>query len=384
MQAAPRSLGQDGTDPSQTRPGLSPFSRPGPLTPGAGRPDRDRAGPAADMSPDAADDAPDTAHDGTDTVPETALASLGRPVRLVRGVRVARRFVLIMGWTAVACVAQSAMLVLPGDGKKRFARAYWSVVCRLLGMRIRIVGAPLATRPPGGAARRPVIYVSNHSSWIDVPVLGGRLFACFVAKEDVGRWPVVGTVARLGRTIFVSRQRKAIGRERDDMRLRLAAGDDLILFPEGTSSDGSRVLPFHSSFFAAAKPNAADAAATPGLMPLVQPVSIVYDRLCGLPVGRATRPVFAWYGDMDLASHFAKLARWRGMRVTVLLHPTLDPAAFGSRKALSAAAWTAIAEGAACLRQNRADDSQVTITPCPAPPAENDTFPLDTGRPSFA
>jgi len=370
MQAAPRSLGQGGNVPPQIRPGLAPFSRPSRLPqplPDTGRRQRD----PADAVP-------------VDPLSERSAETVGPVVRLARSIRVARRFLLIIGWTAVACGVQSAMLVLPGDGKKRFARTYWSVVCRLLGMRIRILGHPPPTSPPKGNARRPVIYVSNHSSWIDVPVLGGRLFACFVAKEEVGRWPVVGTVARLGRTIFVSRQRKAIGRERDDMRLRLAAGDDLILFPEGTSSDGSRVLPFHSSFFAAAKPNAAEEARTPSLAPLVQPVSIVYDRLCNLPVGRSTRPVFAWYGDMDLASHFARLARWKGMRATVLLHPVLDPAEFGSRKALSAATWTAIADGAAFLRQNRTDDRCVTTVPRPATTAANNTFPLDTSGPSFA
>lgn len=291
--------------------------------------------------------------------------------RLGGNIRVGRRLATILAWTGIAIPIQSVLLMLPGRAKVRFARIYWSVVCRLLGMRVRVLGqaAGAATDPSRPAAslpapRRPIIYVCNHSSWIDVPVVGGRLFACFVAKEEVGGWPVVGTVARLGRTLFVSRQRKATGRERDDMSLRLAAGDDLILFPEGTSSDGSRVLPFHSSFFAAAKPNAApgagpacDAAAperpAAALVPLVQPVSVVYDQLGSLPVGRANRPVFSWYGDMDLASHFIRLARWRGMRATILLHPVLDPSAFASRKALSQAAWSVIADGAAALRQNQ-------------------------------
>ena len=213
--------------------------------------------------------------------------------RLARNLRVARRITLILGWTAISCVIQSVMLALPGRGKVRFAARYWSVVSRLMGMRVRVLGRSAAQAPR--ARRRPVIYVCNHSSWIDVPVLGGRLHACFVAKEEVGGWPVVGTVARLGRTLFVSRQRKATGRERDDMSLRLKAGDDLILFPEGTSSDGSRVLPFHSSFFAAAKGGAAADVPPLNEIPLIQPVSIVYDRLGTLPVGRANRTVFSWY-----------------------------------------------------------------------------------------
>jgi 1-acyl-sn-glycerol-3-phosphate acyltransferase len=191
--------------------------------------------------------------------------------------------------------------------------------------------------------------VSNHSSWLDILVLGGRLEACFIAKEDVAGWPVIGWVARLGRTVYVRRKRTSTARERDEMRVRLTDGDNLILFPEGTTSDGSRVMPFRSAFL-----SIAEVAATPdGKPPLVQPVSVVYDRLGYLPAGRNTRALFSWYGDMDIGSHFWRIAQYRGMRATVLLHAPLDPADFPSRKALAQATWNAVAEGAAMLRQNR-------------------------------
>ena len=305
--------------------------------------------------------------------------------RAWRRLRVIRRGVVILGWTLFSGVIQSAMLALPGRGKARFARLYWSMICRLMGMKVRVIGEPAT----GGT--RPVVYASNHSSWLDVPVLGGNLLACFVSKDDVGGWPVVGQVARLGRTIFVSRQRGTTGRERDDMRLRLAAGDDLILFPEGTSSDGTCVLPFHSSFFAAAKPSV-----TPGggsgcvglnasFRPLVQPVSVVYDRLAGLPVGNARRSVFSWYGDMDLASHFWQLAQWRSMRASIVLHPPLDPADFPTRKALAQATWDAVANGAALLRQNRpvvVANHAIPVLPRPALASADSS--LDNAAPSFA
>ena len=134
------------------------------------------------------------------------------------------------------------------------------------------------------------------------------------------------------------------------MREVLARGDNLILFPEGTSSDGSRVLPFRSSFFALAEGKTADPTAR---APLIQPVSVVYDRLNGLPAGRSSRPVFAWYGDMDIASHFWRMTQHLDMRVTVLLHAPLDPAMFPDRKSLSRAVWQTVADGAAMLRQNR-------------------------------
>jgi 1-acyl-sn-glycerol-3-phosphate acyltransferase len=264
--------------------------------------------------------------------------------RVLRNLRASRRVLTVLLFTLPSAVVQGLFLLLPGDAKKDFARFYWRSVARMIGLHLRVIGAP-AEKPSG----RPVIYVCNHSSWLDIPAIGGTLRACFVSKDDVAGWPIVGTVARLGRTIFVSRSRQAIGRERTQMHDRLGRGDDLILFPEGTSSDGSRVLPFHSSFFAAAF----SADAQGGKPPLIQPVSVVYDRLAGLPVGRASRAMFSWYGDMSLAPHVWRLAQWRGKRVTLLFHVPLDPADFADRKALSQAAWTAVADGAGTLRQNR-------------------------------
>jgi 1-acyl-sn-glycerol-3-phosphate acyltransferase len=169
---------------------------------------------------------------------------------LVRRARAVRRGVLIALWTLISLLIQSVMIVLPGRGKVRFARLYWSIMCRLLGMNIRVIGPRLKPATTDG---RPILYVSNHSSWLDILVLGGRLHACFISKEEVGTWPLVGWIARLGRTVYVRRQRASTGRERDDMRERMAGGDNLILFPEGTSSDGSRVLPFRSAFLSIAE-----------------------------------------------------------------------------------------------------------------------------------
>jgi 1-acyl-sn-glycerol-3-phosphate acyltransferase len=240
---------------------------------------------------------------------------------------------------------QAVCLLGPGRAKVAFPLFFWSRFSRMLGLEVRVVGE-LASKHSG----RPVIFVSNHSSWVDVPVVGGVLPGPFVAKGDIERWPIVRTIARLGRTVFVSRQRGSTARERDAMRSVLARGDNLILFPEGTSSDGSRVLPFRSSFFALADGRLADGTMRP---PLIQPVSVVYDRLNGLPAGRSSRPVFAWYGDMDIASHFWRMTQHLDMRVTVLLHAPLDPATFPDRKSLSQAVWRTVADGASMLRQNR-------------------------------
>jgi 1-acyl-sn-glycerol-3-phosphate acyltransferase len=276
-----------------------------------------------------------------------------------RRLRATRRGVAILALTLPSMLVQAVCLALPGRAKVAFPRFFWSRFSATLGLDVRVVGE-LATK----TSNRPVIFVSNHSSWVDVPVVGGVLPAAFVAKGDIAGWPVVRTIARLGRTIFVSRQRGSTARERDAMHAVLARGESLILFPEGTSSDGSRVLPFRSSFFALAHGKAGDAVER---LPLIQPVSVVYDRLNGLPAGRSSRPVFAWYGDMDIASHFWRMTQHLDMRVTVLLHAPLDPATFPDRKSLSQAVWRTVADGAAMLRQNR---PAIPLVVGPVPPAD--------------
>jgi 1-acyl-sn-glycerol-3-phosphate acyltransferase len=248
--------------------------------------------------------------------------------------RAVRRIATILLWTLIAIPNQALLMALPGRGNIAFGRFYWRTVAWLMGLRIRVVGAP---------AKGPAtLFVSNHSSWLDIVVLGSVLDACFVAKREVGEWPVINIVAKLGRTVFVSRSRTQTKGEAGLIRERLGQGDNIILFPEGTTSDGGRVLPFRSAFL-----SVADHAR------IVQPVSVVFDRLGGLPACRRDRPLFAWYGDMEIGSHFWRLARRSNTRATVVLHAPLDPAHYQDRKALTAACAEVVGEGCATLRQNR-------------------------------
>ena len=287
-----------------------------------------------------------------------AWADPARPT-LLRRLRPIRRLLLVLPWTLACALAQLPVLFLPGRAKGVVPRLYWRGMCAILGLGLRVIGTP--ARP--GTDGRPVVYVSNHSSWVDILALGAKLDAAFIAKEEVAGWPVIGWVARLGRTVYVRRARTSTARERDEMRARLAAGDSLILFPEGTTSDGARVLPFRSAFLSIAELPATEG----GLPPIVQPVSIVYDRLAGLPMGRASRPVLAWYGDMEIASHYWQLAQYQGMRASILLHPPLDPRDFPNRKALTQAVWQASADGASLLRQNRPSPPPAPASAGPAP-----------------
>ncbi len=248
------------------------------------------------------------------------------------------RLLAILTWTAAVLPAQLVLNRRPGNAKVVLPLRYWSGVASILGIRINVVGTVARNH------RRPVVFVANHASWLDIVVLGAVLPGCFIAKADVGRWPIVRTIAGAGRTIFVSRQRASTKREQSELGRRLNAGDNLILFPEGTTSDGARILPFRSSFLALAEQPQP---------PIVQPVTIVFDQLDGLPVCRRNRPLIAWYGDMEIASHYARIGQ-HNLRATVVLDEPVDPAI--GRKELSRALETTIENRAAELRQGRIDD----------------------------
>ena len=174
----------------------------------------------------------------------------------------------------------------------------------MFGLRIEVNGRL--------ARDAPVLVLANHVSWLDISVIGSLGPLSFVAKSEVERWPVVGLFARLQRTVFIDRARRAHTAEVNaTVARRLAGGDIIVLFPEGTSSDGNRVLPFRSSLVGAAR--AALSASGAGTIQL-QPLAITYTRRNGLPLTRRDRPEIAWYGDMDLAPHLAALIRRRPVR----------------------------------------------------------------------
>lgn len=255
---------------------------------------------------------------------------------MIKVLRILLRLIFILGWTLPCMLVQACLIRLPGRGKERFARLYWRGIRRIFGMRVTVIGSI--------ARERPVLFVVNHSSWLDIVALGSALPGCFVSRGDVAHWPVFSLVAKLGRTIFVSRDRSGVGRERQDMVRRLAAGDNLILFPEGTTSDGCRTLKFQSAFLAVAEGEGA---------PYVQPVTLVYDRINGLPVHKQDRPVLSWYGAMDLASHFPGVAGLRSFHATLVLDPAIPPATHANRKQLAATLERRLSANAAALRQGR-------------------------------
>ncbi len=225
------------------------------------------------------------------------------------------------GLTLLLMPVQVFALLFDLEIKRTLPIWYHGKCCRILGFRVEVRG-PRSTA-------HPTLYVCNHISYLDIMILGSLIKGSFVAKSEVARWPLFGWLARLQRSVFIERRGLKAARHRDALNQRLEDGDDLILFPEGTSGDGNQVLPFKSALFSVAERRPHD-------MPLlVQPVSIAYTRLDGVPMGRYLRPLFAWYGDMEMGGHLWHVAGLGWATVVVEFHPPATIEAYGSRKMLS-------------------------------------------------
>jgi 1-acyl-sn-glycerol-3-phosphate acyltransferase len=176
--------------------------------------------------------------------------------------------------------------------------------------------------------------VCNHVSWLDISVISAVAPIVFVAKSEISGWPLFGLLAKLQRSVFVDRSRRhetdAVNAE---IARRLAGGDPVVIFGEGTSSDGNRVLAFRTALIGAARDALAEAEHVRRVW--LQPLSIAYTDLLGLPLGRQHRPLIAWYGAFSLAPHFLSAVRRGGIDVTVTWGEPIAYDENSDRKALA-------------------------------------------------
>jgi 1-acyl-sn-glycerol-3-phosphate acyltransferase len=199
--------------------------------------------------------------------------------------------------------------------------AYHRIVCIILGIKVQVRGKRSDVTP--------TLFVCNHVSYLDIEVMGSLVPTSFVAKAEVATWPFFSTLAKAQRTIFIERRTGKTSASRDEMLRRLNTGDNLMLFPEGTSSDGTRVLRFRSALFGVAQLRRDDRPIT------VQPVAIAYTRLDGIPLGRYWRPLFAWFGDLDLVPHLWQMVCLGETEALVTFFPPVDIDRLGDRKKLA-------------------------------------------------
>lgn len=255
-------------------------------------------------------------HSADDPDP-VVIGAAGWLLVLVRGLALS---VLVFGGLALLLVVR--LVERPLFGLRRPVTPWITqIVCRNA---FRILGLGFATR--GRLMSQPGAVVANHTSWLDIFALNARKRIYFVSKSEVAGWPAIGWLARATGTVFIKRDPRKAHEQTALFEARLDAGHKLLFFPEGTSTDGLRVLPFKSTLF--------EAFFTKHLRDVmhIQPVSVIYHA----PPGQPDR-FYGWWGDMDFGPHLLKtLAAPRQGRVEVIYHPPVRVADFAGRKELAA------------------------------------------------
>jgi 1-acyl-sn-glycerol-3-phosphate acyltransferase len=198
-------------------------------------------------------------------------------------------------------------------------RWFHAMGCRFLGMKVHVIGTP--------STDRATLIVSNHVSWTDIIAVGSKADVTFVAKSEIRHWFFVGFMASLQKTLYVDRKRRGDARRASqEMGARMASGGAVLLFAEGQSDIGTHVLPFRSALIGAAQHAMEEAGAGEVL---IQPLTIAYTRLQGLPVGRTDRSFIAWIKSKSVKQNIKEILTG-GTREVVL--------AFGEPRPLSAGA----------------------------------------------
>lgn len=267
-----------------------------------------------------------TTWQGPDPLPQIPVPSGAR-------LRVLRRMVPMLALLAFGLVLHLALRLIerPLHGQARpWTPAITRIVCRgllrLMGLALRVDGTPMTAR---GAI------VANHASWLDIFALNAGQAVYFVSKAEVAGWPGIGLLARVTGTLFITRDPRRARSQTEVFAARLLAGHRLLFFPEGTSTDGQRVLPFKTTLF--------EAFMAPALRHdlMIQPVSVTYTA----PPGADPR-FYGWWGDMGFGAHLLQvLAVPRQGLVRVIYHPPLRVDAYPNRKSLAAALEEAVRDG---------------------------------------
>lgn len=196
---------------------------------------------------------------------------------------------------------------------------FQKAACFIFRLNVRVVGTPLKSRR--------AVYVSNHLSYIDIPVIGSILSASFISKAEVRKWPIIGDLAYVGDTIFIKRTRSAAEQSLRDIKEALLKGRSLTLFPEGTSTSGQQVLPFKSTIFDLFLSDELKDKVT------IQPFTVTLMKSNGKkPETIEDFDLYAWYGNMDFEPHFWKLAKSKGVDILLTFHDPVLARDYDDRK----------------------------------------------------
>lgn len=247
--------------------------------------------------------------------------------------RIALRLILVVVLLFIMTPFQIFVISLRLPGSDKLPLLFHKAILKIIGVRVRVSG-PLPA--PG------TLIVSNHVSWLDICIIGSVLPVNFVAKADISGWPILGFLAKLQKTLFIKRDRRSdTANQRNAMQDRLLDGSRLLLFPEGTTGDGTIVFPFKSSLFAAAEVPEND-----NPIP-IQPLSLAFAELSGIPMSRRIRIKYAWIGDIGLLSNMLYILRSYSFTINLIFHEPTNLVEAGGRKKLAVSAHRQVQNGVA-------------------------------------
>lgn len=242
------------------------------------------------------------------------------------------KLIMFFIWSVLLVPLQMIAVLIRGSKPAYIIPRLWHKgVCRILGLRVIVEGKPCTDRQ--------VIFLCNHLSYLDIPVIGSVLKASFIAKSEVAEWPVFGFLSKLQQTAFVSRSRDTVEHERGNLGKMLKDGRSLIIFPEGTSTDGRTVIPFKSSLLTIAYTDE-----TRDIW--IQPMTLTLVSINGRdPAAQEVRDLYAWHGDMELMPHMSLMGKTRNLVIRMSFHEPIQAKAMPDRKLLAATAHQAVLQG---------------------------------------
>mgnify|MGYP000088347658 FL=1 len=204
---------------------------------------------------------------------------------------------------------------------------YHKICLRIFGIKIKTFGKI--------SINSPILLISNHASYLDIIILGSLFKTSFIAKKEISKWPLLGILAKLQNTIFIDRRVSSLKNQENQIIKHLNEKKNLVIFPEGTSSDGNRVLPFKSSLFNIFEKNLNSKI-------LVQTITIVYKKINGIPMNRIERKNITWHSNMDLIPNIFNVLKKLSIEVEVIFNDEFLPSKEYDRKKLALHCWEKI------------------------------------------
>ena len=292
-----------------------------------------------------------------DLQPGSTAAGL-TPLRMIRVVSIVLFLVLV---TLLLLPFQLAGIVFNTRLQRIVPHIYHRILCAVIGIRIREIGRR--------SNDSPVLILANHASWLDICVISAVAPVVFVAKHEIAGWPIFGWLAKLQRSIFIDRQaRHRTGAATQEIAERMLGGDAVVLFAEGTSSNGTHILPFRSALIGAV--HHALGETTHHTSVTVQPLSLAYVSLAGLPIGRGLRERVAWYGDTDLIPHLVGVLSSGAIDVTVSWGEARPYDMNANRKVIARDAEMAVRRMTTAALRSPPQSAAPAARPAPVAPGE--------------